>query len=158
MSVGFTCPSRALVRLSPQQPRWRTKSKTRAVAQPVPPSWVRLLVFPPTIGRGPDPSVSVRNQMASGVGPQAFSMDERLNSFLPPPRLFIASAVQRVMVGGTKWHRIFVADFEPQSTILGKAKVVRLRRPPAAHETRARGHKPKVVAIAVALRCCDRQT
>ena len=48
-----------------------------------------------------------------------------------------------------------VADFPPHRPLLGKLDVVGIRRGPPADETRLRGHKPQMVAIAFAHRFAD---
>ena len=48
-----------------------------------------------------------------------------------------------------------VADLAPHRPLLGKLDVVGIRRAPSADETRLRGHKPQMIAIAFAYRFAD---
>ena len=59
------------------------------------------------------------------------------------------------MMQSTNWNGEPVADLTSHRRQFGKLDVVRIRRRPSADQTRLGGHKPDMVAIALAHRLAD---
>ena len=68
-------------------------------------------------------------------GPQPAGDLQRIDDAVAgPPGPLVAGAMQGVMMDGAQRHRELVRDLERQRPRLGKAQVVGLRRPAAAHQ------------------------
>ena len=65
-----------------------------------------------------------------------------------PPSEFVAALVELAMVRATERHGEFVAYFAAQCALLGKLKVVRIRRAATAGEARLSAHELQMVPIA----------
>jgi len=59
-----------------------------------------------------------------GFQPQRAGGGKRIDSRIPPPRLFITAAMDFPMVRATYWHRELVADLATESTRLREAQMV----------------------------------
>ena len=74
-----------------------------------------------------------------------------------PPWSLGACLMEFIVVHGAKRDREFIAHLQRKPALLHKRQMVRLGRLPAANETRMRGDKFQMVAIAEPTFGCDRE-
>jgi hypothetical protein len=68
-------------------------------------------------------------------------MRERVDSDFVPPSGFVAAAMKFAVVSAAQRHGKFVADLAGERAALGKAYVVRIRRPAAADQAGLLGNE-----------------
>jgi hypothetical protein len=66
--------------------------------------------------------------------PQFLGDSEGIDTDGLPPFSFVSTIVNLAMVTAAEWNCQFVAHLAPKRPILGKAKVMRVRRLPATYE------------------------
>jgi hypothetical protein len=88
--------------------------------------------------------------------PKACCNGERIDLLVLPPSAFIPASVEVTMVQPAERNGEFVTDLSSYSPVLCKLEVMSIRGRPSADETRLRGHKPQMVAIALPNRLIDR--
>jgi hypothetical protein len=74
-----------------------------------------------------------------------------------PPCGLVTTTVESSVMASTQRHNVFVADPAPEGARLDEAQVVRIRRPPPAHQARLRRYEPDVAAVAVSARFAEGQ-
>jgi hypothetical protein len=80
--------------------------------------------------------------------PQCAGSNGRIKHGFPPPRGFIATAVEFAMVSSTQRHRELIADLATECPGLGEAQMMRVRRAATADKTRLPGDIADMLAIA----------
>jgi hypothetical protein len=90
-----------------------------------------------------------------GLLPQSGSDAQRFDPIAVPPGTFVASPMKFAMMEPANRDGMSVADLSTHRTLLRKPDVVGIRRGSAANQTRLRGHKSQMVAIALAHRFAD---
>jgi len=73
--------------------------------------------------------------MLGAFSPEAFGRSERVNLMLLPPLLLIACGMVLLMVDGAERYGELIAHLEAESSGLGKADVMSVRRRSPANET-----------------------
>jgi len=81
----------------------------------------------------------------------------RINAALPPPRGFVAAAVNLAMMSAAEWHSELVTGLSPQCATLREAKVVGIGGLSTANQARALGNEFDVISIANPARFRQRQ-
>src|SRR5215212_8645044 len=87
--------------------------------------------------------------------PEACRNREGIDPLVLPPGALISTPVELTMVQSANGHREPVADLARHGPLLRKLDVVGIRRGPSTDQTRLRGHKLQVVAVALAHRFAD---
>ena len=82
-----------------------------------------------------------------GCNPQRACGDKRLYSAVPPPRCFIAAAVDLSVMRAAYRHREPIADLATERTGLRKTQLMRIRRTPTANQAELFDDMPDLVAI-----------
>ena len=87
-----------------------------------------------------------------GFKPQRTGGRKRIYSGVPPPRPFIATAMDFTVMGAAQGHRKLIAHLATERTRWREAQVVSIRRPPTANQTRLYYDMPDMIAVAKATR------
>jgi len=88
-----------------------------------------------------------------GCKPQRACGDKRLYADVPPPRCFIAAAVDLSVMRAAYRHRELIAHLATERTGLHKTQMVRIRRTPTADQAGLFDDMPDMVAVTNASRC-----
>jgi len=80
--------------------------------------------------------------------PQSAGHNRRIYSYFPPPRGFIATAMDLTVMSSTQGDSKFIADLAAECPALRKSQVVRIGRLATTNQTRLLGHKSDVLAVA----------
>src|SRR6516165_501574 len=87
--------------------------------------------------------------------PQARGNDQGIDSLFLPPDALVAPPMEFSMMQPTNRNGEPITDFPPHRPLLRKFDVVGIRGRAAADKTGLCGHKPQMVAIALAYRFAD---
>ena len=87
--------------------------------------------------------------------PQARGNDQGIDSLFLPPGALVAPPMEFAMVQPADGDGEAVADPPAHRPLFGKLDVVGIRGGAAADQARLSGHKPQMVAIALAYRSAD---
>ena len=79
--------------------------------------------------------------------PQGSGSGQWIDSRSAPPRSFVAVAMKLAMMPPAQRDGELIADLTSERASLGEAKVVGIKGPPAAEETRLLSDMPDVLAI-----------
>ena len=91
-----------------------------------------------------------------GRKPQRACRDKRLYSAVPPPRCFIAAAVDLSVMRAAYRHRELIAHLATERAGLHKTQMMRIRRTPTANQAGLFDDMPDMVAVTNAARlACD---
>jgi hypothetical protein len=104
-----------------------------------PPAFDRHLVL--------DGNEGVRSQ------PQHSGSGDWINSSAPPPRRFVAAAMNLAMVSSTQRHGERVADLASEGAALGKSQVMGIRGQSAADQARMLGNRSNMFPIPDGVGC-----
>ncbi len=80
--------------------------------------------------------------------PECAGRDRRIDSYVPPPRDFIAAVMDLAMVSATQWNGELIADFTAESATLCKSEVVGICGAATTNETRVLSDSFDVIPIA----------
>jgi len=89
------------------------------------------------------------------LGPKTCRNGKRIDPLVLPPDALVATTVQLAMVQSANRHSEPVADFASHGALLREFEVVGIRRGSSTDETRLSGHKPEMLAVALAHRFAD---
>jgi hypothetical protein len=89
------------------------------------------------------------------IAPKGCRDSERIDPLAVPPVALIAASVKFTVVQSADGDSETVTDFPPHHPLLRELDVVGIRRGAAADQARLCGHKPQMVAIALAHRFTD---
>ena len=80
--------------------------------------------------------------------PQRAGRNSRINSYLPPPSGFVATAMHLAMVSSTQGDGELIADLSAECPALREAQVMGIAGLATANQTRLLGHMSNVIAVA----------
>jgi hypothetical protein len=92
-----------------------------------------------------------------GLKPERAGSRKWICPDVPPPRSFIAAAMDFTVMRATYRHREFVARLATERTGLCEAKMMRIRRPATANKTGLFDHVPNMVPITNTARFRERE-
>jgi len=92
-----------------------------------------------------------------GLKPKCAGSRKRIYPGVPPPRPFIAAAMDLTVMRATERHREFIAHFATERTRLREPQMMRIRRPATANKTGLFDYVPDMAPITNTARFRERE-